>query len=71
MIAITRRVVRKVPTTKHGLLVVALTPEGLWLKSYRKRTAFLLPYDVALYRAQVLAADATKVVAPRKPKRKG
>lgn len=57
MIELTRRVRRKVVTTKGEPLVVALTPEGIWLREPRRRTAFLLPYSVAFDRAARMAAD--------------
>lgn len=63
MTDLTRPVRRKVLTTRHRPLVVALTPEGIWLREPRRRTAYLMPYGVAFQQAV-----AMYVVAERKRK---
>lgn len=64
-------VARRVSTARSGDLVVTLTPEGIYLREARRRTAFLLPYGVAFQRAAMIAAEATKreKLAARKAKR--
>ena len=52
-----RRVKRQVDTTKGQPLVVALTPEGIWLREPRRRTAYLLPYGFAFQWAVQLDVD--------------
>ncbi len=71
MVTITRRVVRKVTTHKGQQLVVSLTPEGLWVKEYKRRRAFLLPFGHALQVAARLEVDALRAERARtKPKAK-
>lgn len=71
MIAITRRVVRKVTSHTGELLVVSLTPEGIYLNEYRRRrtSARLLPYSAALLRATQMSVDAMRSEKAR-PRRK-
>lgn len=52
-----RQVRRSVTTTRGEVLVVALAPEGLWLRERGRRTAFLLPYGDAYLRAVRLHVD--------------
>lgn len=52
------RPVRRAVTTARGEpLVLAVTPEGLWLREPRRRTAYLLPYGVAFQTAVRLEVD--------------
>ena len=51
---------RKVSTARGEPLVVALAPEGIWLREPRRRTAYLLPYGAAFQRAVTLAVDAAR-----------
>jgi hypothetical protein len=68
MVTITRSVVRKVatlsrdPRQKVQQLVVALTPEGIWINEYRRRRQYgrLLPYSAALLAATKLSVDAMR-----------
>ena len=71
MTALTRTVKRKVSTTRGEPLVVALTPEGIWLREPRRRTAYLLPYGVGFLQAVRLHVDAERraKVAARKARR--
>lgn len=69
MTDLTRPVRRKVVTAHHQPLVVALTPEGLWLREPRRRTAFLLPFGHAFQIAVRLHVDAEK--RAKKAARKG
>ena len=55
---LTRPVRRQVSTTTGQPLVLLLSPEGIWLRQPRKRTAYLLPYGVAWVTAARLTADA-------------
>jgi hypothetical protein len=48
---------RVVSTTRGDVLVVALAPEGIWLRERGRRTAFLLPYGDAYMRAVRLHVD--------------
>lgn len=47
MTDLTRPVRRKVQTTRGEPLVVAMTPEGIWLRAPRRRIAYLMPYGLA------------------------
>jgi hypothetical protein len=69
MVGITRRVVRKVTTHKGTKLVVSLTPEGLWVREYRRRQGYLLPFGHALVAAARLHADSMR--AEKKRAKKG
>ena len=60
MTDLTRPVRRKVTTTRHQPLVVALTPEGIWLREPRRRTAYLMPYGVAFQQAVRMHVEATR-----------
>lgn len=60
MTNLTKPVRRKVSTTHGQPLVVALTPEGIWLREPRRRTAFLLPYGAAFIQAVRLHVDAER-----------
>lgn len=73
MVSISKTVRRKVATTRGTPLVVALAPEGIWLREPRRRTAYLLPYGVAFIKAATLAADAERARkrAARKARRVG
>lgn len=51
MTDLTRPVKRKVVTSRLQPLVVALTPEGIWLREPRRRTAYLMPYGIAFQQA--------------------
>lgn len=55
------RPVRRAVTTAHGQpLVLKVTPEGIWLREPRRRTAYLLPYGVAFQRAVQLEVDRVR-----------
>jgi hypothetical protein len=71
MTNLTKTVRRKVQTARGEALVVALAPEGIWLREPRKRIAYLLPYGVAFIRAADLYAQAERrrKVAERKARR--
>ena len=73
MTTLTRNVRRKVSTAHGRPLVIALTPEGIWLREPRRRTAYLLPYGAAFQRAVMLHVDAERrtKAAARKAKRAG
>lgn len=60
MTELNRPVKRKVTTARLQPLVVAMTPEGLWIREPRRRTAFLLPYGVAFQTAVRLQIDAER-----------
>lgn len=60
MTELTRKVRRKVFTQRGEPLVVALTPEGIWLREPRRRTAFLLPYGYGFQMAAKLEADRVR-----------
>jgi hypothetical protein len=60
MIDITKPVKRKVLTLAHTPLVVAMAPEGIWLRERGRRTAYLLPYGQALLEAVRLHIYAEK-----------
>lgn len=60
MTDLTRSVRRKVVTAHHQPLVVALTPEGIWLREPRRRTAYLMPYGVAFQQAVRMHVDAER-----------
>lgn len=47
MTDLTRVVRRKVVDARGTALVVALAPEGIWLRLPRKRIAYLMPYRSA------------------------
>lgn len=55
-----RPVRRKVHTARGQELVLALTPEGIWLREPRRRTAYLLPYGVAFQRAVDMKVQADR-----------
>lgn len=55
-----RQLRRSVNTTRGEVLVVALAPEGIWLRERGRRTAFLLPYGDAFMRAVRLHVDAQR-----------
>jgi hypothetical protein len=57
---LTRTIRRKVTTLRGQPLVVALTPEGIWLREPRKRLAYLLPYGTAWQKAAELYGMAEK-----------
>ncbi len=71
MTDLTRPVRRKVTSQRGQPLVVALTPEGIWLREPRRRTAYLLPYGVAFMQAVRLHVEAERraKAAARKAKR--
>lgn len=71
MTTLNRPVRRKVATVRGDALVVALTPEGIWLREPRRRTAFLLPYGAAFQRAVQMHVDAERraKAAARKARR--
>lgn len=60
MTSLNRPVRRKVFSTRGEPIVVALAPEGIWLREPRRRTAYLLPYDVAFQRAVQMQVDAIR-----------
>jgi hypothetical protein len=60
MTELTRVVRRKVASVRGQPLVVALAPEGIWIREPRRRTAYLLPYGVAFQRAVTMAVEATR-----------
>lgn len=60
MVAIDRTVRRKVVSSRGEPLVVALTPEGIWLREPRRRKAYLLPYRMAFQRAVALSVDTDR-----------
>jgi len=68
-----RRVKRQVTTARGEPLVLLLSPEGIWLREPRRRTAFLLPYGAAFQRAVQLQVDADRAAkrASRKARRQG
>lgn len=70
MTDLTRPVRRKVVSQRGQPIVVALTPEGIWLREPRRRTAYLLPYGVAFQYAVRLHVEAERraKVAARKAK---
>lgn len=65
MIELTRRVVRKVRARTGTLLVVSMTPEGLWLREYRQRHAFLLPFALAHQYAVRISVEAMRAEKAR------
>lgn len=71
MTDLTRPVRRKVVTARSQPLVVALTPEGIWLREPRRRTAYLMPYGVAFQQAVLLhvAAEKRRKAAERKARK--
>jgi hypothetical protein len=71
MTELTRTVRRKVISQRGQPIVVAIAPEGIWLREPRRRTAYLLPYGVAFQYAVRLHVDATRreKAAARKAKR--
>lgn len=71
MTDLTRPVRRKVTTARLQPLVVALTPEGIWLREPRRRTAYLMPYGVAFQQAVRMHVEAERrtKAAARKAKR--
>lgn len=71
MVDLSKPVRRKVTTARHQPLVVALTPEGIWLREPRRRTAYLMPYGVAFQQAVRMHVEAERRVkaAARKAKR--
>ena len=60
MTDLTKTVRRKVLTAHHQPIVVALTPEGIWLREPRRRTAYLMPYGVAFQQAVRMHVDAER-----------
>ena len=62
---------RKVTSARGQPLVVALTPEGIWLREPRRRTAYLMPYGVAFQQAVRMHVEAERraKAAARKAKR--
>lgn len=60
MTDLTRVVRRKVSTTRGEPLVIALSPDGIWLREPRRRTAYLLPYGVAFLQAVRLHVEAER-----------
>lgn len=60
MTDLTRPVKRKVVTARLQPLVVALTPEGIWLREPRRRTAYLMPYGVAFQQAVRMHVEAER-----------
>ena len=60
MTELTRVVRRKVATVRGQPLVIALSPDGIWLREPRRRTAYLLPYGVAFLSAVRLQVDADR-----------
>lgn len=55
------RPVRRAVTTAHGQpLVLKITPEGIWLREPRRRTAYLLPYGHAFQTAVRLEVEARR-----------
>ena len=60
MTNLTKVVRRRVETVKHEPLVVALAPEGIWLREPRRRVAYLMPYGVAFQQAAAMYVDAEK-----------
>ena len=73
MTNLTKTVRRRVLSARGQPIVVALAPEGIWLREPRRRTAFLLPYGVAFQRAVSMAVEATRreKAAARKARRAG
>lgn len=71
MTEITKTVRRKVTSLRGQPLVVAIAPEGIWLREPRRRRAFLLPYGVAFQYAVRLTIDAERreKAAARKARR--
>lgn len=71
MTDLTKTVRRKVQSARGQPLVVALTPEGIWLREPRRRTAYLMPYGVAFQQAVRMQVDADRraKLAARKAKR--
>ena len=71
MTDLNKPVKRKVVTARHQPLVVALTPEGIWLREPRRRTAYLMPYGVAFQQAVRMHVEAERRAkqAARKAKR--
>ena len=71
MTNLTKTVRRKIQTARGEPLVIALAPEGIWLREPRRRKAFLLPYGPAFQRAVTLAVDAERreKAAARKAKK--
>lgn len=60
MITLSKVVRRKVSTVRREPLVVALAPEGIWLREPRRRMAYLLPYGDAFLRAVRLHVEAER-----------
>ena len=67
MTELSKTVRRKVTATTGEPLVVALTPEGIWLRKPRTRTAYLLPYGAAYRIAGRLAGEAQYMERKNKP----
>lgn len=65
MTELSRTVRRKVRTARGETLVIALAPEGIWLREPRRRSAFLLPYGVAYVAAARLSVDAKRPTGRR------
>ena len=55
MTELTRVVRRKVATVRGQPLVIALSPDGIWLREPRRRTAYLLPVRGGLLVRRALA----------------
>ena len=72
MTELNRPVKRKVRTARLQPLVVALAPEGIWIREPRRRTAYLMPYGVAFQQAvrMQIEADRRAKKAAKKAKQK-
>lgn len=60
MTDLTKIVRRRVATVRGQPLVVALAPEGIWLREPRRRVAYLMPYGVAFQRAAEMYAASVR-----------
>lgn len=69
MTVLNRPVSRRVPDVPHrGDLMVTLTRTGIEFRYPKHRTRYLLPYGIAMLRAELLAAE--QVRAQRRGRRK-
>ena len=65
-----KRVRRLVPSLRHGLLVVEIAEEGIYLRQHRRIKRFLLPHGVAYLKAVQLHVANERASRPRRRRRK-
>lgn len=67
----TKDVARRVDIPTRGAIVVTLTREGITFRVPRRRHTVLIPYGVAMTRAEILSANVNLAGLPeRKRKRR-